>query len=293
MLDAAAALAPLPPAADRNARHAQWLAGTAVWALRAEARLTPKPALVDRRGSGAHTDMDLLLLLRSSRALHATFAELAQCAAGPLDEQPLRDALGRIGRAGERRMLSATGGVNTHRGAIWSLGLLCAASARRSLRQQDAASICEAAARIAVIRDSQPPPMTHGRVACLRFAVAGARGEAQQGFPHVRQHALPALLQARTDGHAENIARLDALIALMAVVEDTCVLHRAGAAGVDTLRSGARRVQDLGGAGTAAGMAALLELDTALLRLRASPGGCADLLAAALFLDRLERTWKP
>ena len=106
------------------------IADLAVAALRAEAELTPKPGLVDRRGSGAHTDMDLGMLLASAEALHEGFAECARAA----QEMPLgvelRARLGVIGRMAERQMLAATGGVNTHRGALWALGLLAAGVAR-------------------------------------------------------------------------------------------------------------------------------------------------------------------
>jgi len=123
-----------------------------VCALVDEAELTPKPALVDRRGSGAHDDMDLGMLRRSAHALRPTFAALAAQAHGRAPSQQLREELAAIGRRGEREMLAVTGGVNTHRGAIWTLGLLAAAA---SMAQLDAgpARVATLAGRVATFRD--------------------------------------------------------------------------------------------------------------------------------------------
>ena len=101
-------------------RRALQLADLAVDALTAEALLTPKPALVDGRGSGVHRDLDLPAMLKSAGALHGTFLSMAAAAAGREPNQALREQLAGIGRSGERCMFAATGGSNAHRGAIWS-----------------------------------------------------------------------------------------------------------------------------------------------------------------------------
>src|ERR1700722_16529943 len=103
------------------------LSEAAVSALLEEAELTPKPALVDRRGNGAHHDLDLARLRRSGRALRDGFAAIARAATDEESLPRLRARLGQIGRDMEQRMLLATGGSNAHRGAIWALGLLVAA----------------------------------------------------------------------------------------------------------------------------------------------------------------------
>jgi len=121
---------------------------------------------------------------------------------------------------------------------------------------------------------------------CRRYGVLGARGEASAGFPHVVNIGLPALRAARARGVGETCARLDALMAIMASLDDTCLLHRGGVTALHAAQGGARAVLAAGGSSTAAGRQALLRLDADLLGHRASPGGCADLLAACLFLDR-------
>jgi triphosphoribosyl-dephospho-CoA synthase len=262
------------------------LAERAVRALILEALLTPKPALVDQRGPGAHRDLDLARLLRSARALRGTFHRMALDAATSAAGVPLRERLGALGRRGERAMLEATGGSNAHRGAIWVLGLLVAGLALlgSEAAPQEAAA---AAAGLARLPDRHAPrPPSNGARVCREFGVAGARGEARAGFPHVIAVGLPALAAARRRGAPESCARLDALLAIMSSLEDTCLLHRGGWPALHAARSGARGVLALGGSATAAGAAALLALDAELVSRNASPGGCADLLAACLFLDR-------
>ncbi|MGF6725527.1 triphosphoribosyl-dephospho-CoA synthase [Paraburkholderia sp. GAS41] len=272
-----------------------WLARLATTALIDEAQLTPKPALVDRRGSGAHRDLDLDLMLCSARALEPTFAALSRAARHSAPSATLRAELAQIGRAGEQVMMQATGGSNAHRGAIWIVGLLVAGAALVDSRVPVgtagfdlASTVCALAAQIACFPDRFAAPSdSHGERARQRYQVGGARREAQDGFPHVVAIGLPALHKARAHGAPEDAARLDALLAIMASLDDTCLLHRAGLPGLQAGQHGARRVLELGGSSTVAGRAALAELDRALLSLNASPGGAADLLAATLFIDML------
>jgi triphosphoribosyl-dephospho-CoA synthase len=265
--------------------HAGELADRAVHALIAEATLTPKPALVDGRGSGAHQDLSLDILLRSARSLHAGFLAMARVAAGREVDLDLRQQLARIGRAAEARMLLATQGANAHRGAIWVLGLLIAAKAM-SAADAGPEHIAALAARIAVLPDRYAPVgESHGSQVCKKYGVRGARGEAVAGFPHVIRAGLPALHAARLRGADETCARLDALMAIMSSLDDTCLLHRGGRTALAAAQRGAQAVLDAGGAASPAGRRKLADLDAQLMALNASPGGCADLLAACIFME--------
>jgi triphosphoribosyl-dephospho-CoA synthase len=268
---------------------AERLADLAVDALIDEADLSPKPALVDRRGNGAHTDLHLGLMHASALALWPAFKEMAEAAIemGEIG-LPLREAIGLIGREGEQAMLATTSGVNTHRGAIWALGLLVVAVALEP-QSTAASSISLRAARLALLDDRYAPrPLSHGAQVTLRYGARGAREEAQLGFPAVTQRALPQLKRSRATGHGEQNARLDALLAIMTNLADTCVLYRAGEEGLHTMQLGAQAVLDAGGSASLAGRRRLHELDQQLIALNASPGGAADLLAACLFIDRIE-----
>ena len=284
-------------AAMQAAHQAERLAALATGCLLDEVRLTPKPGLVDRRGSGAHQDLTLALMERSAHSLTFAFQALAlACWQQPADIA-LRQRVGQLGREAEARMLQATNGVNTHRGAIWVLGLLVCGAAMTTGSTGAAGSgadalmrVVDAAARLAQLPDAQMPrQFSNGQRASARYRLPGAREEAQQGFPHIIRLALPQLRASRLQGAWEQAARLDALLAIMTTLSDTCVLSRAGLDGLNAMQQGARAVLAAGGVSQPAGRAALAQLDQQMLAANASPGGAADLLAATLFLDRLSR----
>jgi triphosphoribosyl-dephospho-CoA synthase len=263
----------------------QVLSAWAVSALIEEAELTPKPALVDRMGNGAHHDLDLPRLRRSALALRDGFADMAMSAPGT-SLLRLRERIGQIGRDMERRMFEVTGGSNTHRGAIWALGLLITAAARNPWR-----NVVRTAAQLAQLPDRfAPKRLSHGERVRIRFGATGARGEAQTGFPHAVRIGLPALRAARERGVPEDNVRLDTLLSIMAHLEDTCLLYRGGLPALEAARLGAWAVLAVGGTATPTGMERLHRLHNELMARWASPGGSADLLAVTLFLDRLENS---
>ena len=272
---------------------AEWLARTATQCLIDEARLSPKPGLVDSRGNGAPHDLSLALMERSAHSLTSMFQALAQQSWQRPVDIALRQTIGRLGREGEQQMMAATNGVNTHRGAIWALGLLVSAVAMHG-GTGGAQQIAATAAELAKLPDNAAPKVfSKGLRATHRYRVPGAREEAQQAFPHVMQRALPQLRLSRLNGSSETHARLDALMAIMTSLTDTCVRSRAGLEGLDAMQDGARAVLNAGGSAHPAGQAALAELDSQMLALNASPGGAADLLAATLFLDRIDASSAP
>jgi len=158
--------------------HATVAPGTlgrlATRALHDEATLTPKPGLVDMRGGGPHDDMDVATLLASADALTVPIVRCAEAAVCLPLGRDLRAEIGAIGRTGEQRMLHATGGVNTHRGALWVLGLLAAGLAATGTAEGAAVF----AGRLAGIEDPALPSRapSHGAQARLRYGAAGASG---------------------------------------------------------------------------------------------------------------------
>ncbi|ENV47966.1 triphosphoribosyl-dephospho-CoA synthase MdcB [Acinetobacter brisouii CIP 110357] len=271
---------------------ADTFADFAVQALLDEVRLSPKPALVDARSSGAHQDLTLNLMEQSAESLRNMFVAMSLAAAqhGEIS-QALREQIGQLGREGEQAMLAVTGGVNTHRGAIWALGLLVTAA---TLLPQgtSAEEVCLCAGQIAQLEDravTAKATLSHGQMVLHKHGKQGAKQQAQQGFPAIRQHALPQLRHTRQRSMREEFARLDALLAIMQHLDDTCVLYRAGLNGLKRMQQGAGQVLALGGYASLAARRELYLLEIDLLRLNASPGGAADLLAATLFVDQVER----
>ena len=273
------------------------VAGVATAALLAEMETWPKPGLVSHVDTGSHTDMDAGTFRASAAALQPFYAELTAAGASGAVMPELRA----IGLAAEQAMLVATGGINTHRGAIFGLGLLCAAAGaawadlasdgrdRRSLPPLLGAVVRRRWGG-AIVRG--PIPLhSHGTAALLRFGAGGARAQAAAGFPHVLAVGLPALRLGRTlaPGDAE-AARVQAFFALVASVEDTNLLHRGGAEGLAFARQQASQFLAAGGVGQSGWRDRAASVHRGFVARRLSPGGCADLLACTLFLDTLGRS---
>ncbi len=277
-------LAPEPTSAS-----AATIARSAIASLWAELALFPKPGLVSLRDSGAHADMDASTFVVSLFALSRYFADIA--AAGGQRAPFAR--LQALGIRAEAAMLAATDGVNTHRGAIFTLGLLCAAAARAhaigaaptdgTLRRILVNEWCAALASTASASRS------HGATAMARYGAPGARGEALYAFPSVFEVALPALRAAIVRSCDARLARLSAFFALLAHVDDTNVLHRAGAAGLALVQRRAREFRSAGDVHSRDAVPRALSIHREFVAHRVSPGGSADLLAAAIFVDRIQR----
>ncbi|KUZ14432.1 triphosphoribosyl-dephospho-CoA synthase MdcB [Burkholderia diffusa] len=271
--------------------EAERIADLAEHSLVLEIDTYPKPGLVSHVDTGSHADMDAATFARSAAVLRPYFAELADAGARDADMAVLR----KIGLRAEHAMLAATGGVNTHRGAIFGLGLLCAAAGRRTV------SVSGTAARTmtlgafvaqrwgAEILGGPRLPDSHGERASRRYGVGGARREAADGFPTVYCVGLPALRRAqrRVPDDAE-AARVDACFALIAALDDTNLLHRGGQAGLEFARATARAFVARGGIRARDWRMRAAAAHRAFVARRLSPGGAADLLAMSVFVDALE-----
>jgi triphosphoribosyl-dephospho-CoA synthase len=254
--------------------------------LRLEIRTYPKPGLVSHIDQGAHPDMDCALLEASAETLRPYFQQLADAGRVNADMNALR----RIGIAAEARMLRCTEGVNTHRGAIFGLGLLCAAAGLR-----EASGLKTALGQIVAERwgaDISAGPRvqaSHGAIMQQRYGAGGARAEAASGFHTLYAVALPALRQGRRLAPMdEQAARVHCCMALIASVDDTNLLHRGGPAGLAFAQFSARSFLAAGGAGQAHWLSQAQAMHCAFIERNLSPGGCADLLGMALFLDAQE-----
>lgn len=247
---------------------AGYLAGLAAKALTEEVRLTPKPGLVDERNNGAHSDMDLPLFLRSIDALTPYFRQITARSLSGADAAALQAA----GLEAEAAMFRTTGGVNTHKGALYSFALLLSALGRSLTEGGDPFHTA------AAIADALPPASgTHG--SAVRAQCGGVRQEAISGFPTARQMR-------------ELLSRSGALAALtwsMSRLDDSTLVYRGGPEGLRYVRQAASALLALPENALAP---ALEALDDDLIARHLSPGGSADLLSLALFLDAASpETW--
>jgi triphosphoribosyl-dephospho-CoA synthase len=272
---------------------AEHVADVAEAALLAELETWPKPGLVSHVDSGSHTDMDAATLRASATAITPFYYQLTVAGAAEAGMNRLRE----IGLEAERAMLAATGGVNTHRGAIFSLGLLCAAAGATWSATTCSESHWQAKVLGATVRQrwGQPimsgpiPLQSHGTNALLKFGAGGARAQAAAGFPHAIEVGLPALRLGRLLAPKDpEVARVQGFFAILASVEDTNLLHRGGAVGLRYAQEAATRFLEQGGVEQADWRERAVAAHRSFVVRRLSPGGCADLLALTLFLDALE-----
>ena len=275
----------------------QALGALAAKALLYEVCTTPKPGLVDRKNNGSHRDMDVFTFLDSTAALLPYFEEAVRLGMETRDLPPQETfrRLRQAGAAGERAMFRATGGVNTHKGAVFTLGTVCAAAGRLWTvegfsKDLDAALVlCGEMSAQAVQKDFEAirreGAHTTGQRLYLEHGLEGIRGELSRGLPAVAQIGLPTLRRRLEAGDSLEQAGVQVLLALMAQVVDTNLIARGGLEGQQWAMEQTKNLPQ----GRAATRQETEELDRALIERNLSPGGCADLLAITYFLEFLSR----
>jgi len=206
-------------------------------------------------------------------------------------------------------MLRATHGVNTHRGAIFCLGLLCAAAGRclsqgLALRAQNIRAallehwgvdlIAHSNTALKFAAEIHPHKLqSHGLQVAQSYAISGAREEAAAGFPSVFELALPRLMQSLDQGRSQTEAQIDSLFVLMAHMHDTNLYYRGGVAAAEFSRQSARVFLAAGGTEQADWLAQAERCHREFVQRRLSPGGAADLLAASWFIYQAQQMSLP
>lgn len=253
-----------------------------------EVHITPKPGLVDENNNGANSDMDIGTFEASAGAIEPFFYDMCRLAIRSGNQylsQPseLMLRLAQIGIEAERAMLASTNGVNTHRGAIYAIGLLICASciAIANNGEADIATVCGIASRLARNQPGRADEYnTNGSRMCKLFGVNGARGQAASGFP-IAVEAYRKYVEMKFK--SPETAWPAALLHIMSKLDDTNTLKRAGSAGAEYVKREAARLMD-----GRMNADALMRFDAELIRMNISCGGAADMLAAAIFFNMLE-----
>lgn len=285
----------VPAVTSMTAEGAVYRIGYKAWqALLEEVYTTPKPGLVDLYSNGAHRDMDVSTFEKSARALYPYFVRIT--GQGYLLRGSCEDlflAVRKTGMEAEKAMFRATGGVNTHRGLIFTLGIFCAA-AGRSLRENGCVKADELkriqrkmtcrilAEELGVLR--QGTACTNGERNLKQYGTAGIRGEALAGYPELWNAAVPVLAKDVFRGEGWNLGKIQTLLVLMSRTEDSNVLSRTGPEMLRWMQNEAWCFLEQGGVFQENALQRLYEMDRNFTEKNVSPGGCADLLAAAVFL---------
>ena len=254
---------------------------------------TPKPGLVDCRNNGSHKDMDIFTFMASSSALFPYFEQCARIGA-QTRQLPPTEVFARLrfpGKLAEQAMYQATNGVNTHKGSIFSLGILCAAAGRliKVQREPKALSeLCKEMTQGLVERELKNKPVdaasTIGEQIYASHGISGARGQAQSGYSQVVEIGLPVFQKGLARGLSLNDAGCGVLLALIATTEDTNLIRRSS---VEQQKAVAKYVGDLIADDPYPDRTILEQLDDDFIQKNLSAGGCADLLAITYFLHFL------
>lgn len=268
-------------------------------ALQAELDTTPKPGLVDRNDNGAHRDMDHALMQRSIKALHPYFVRLAQL--GFTDKQPYHDEIVNVGIEAEREMFKATGGVNTHKGALFSIGLAavalageafcritqaerCGTMAYNDVNSKQIQSLSNSIASLArLFPDTNG---THGSKAKANNILKGALDNAREGYTQLFKAWLPFYIDRIAEG--DNYALHKTLLRIMCDLDDTNIVYRTSMETMKEVKTEARQMLD-----TSRNIvnfeAALQAMNTDYIHRNISPGGSADMLSLVVFLSCIVR----
>jgi triphosphoribosyl-dephospho-CoA synthase len=281
---------------------AHYAASLAQRAILYEVSTTPKPGLVDRDNPGAHKDMDFFTFMASSSAL---YKGLYECTMEGLnfeeeDHTKLLDRIRKPGIECERTMFEATNGINTHKGIVFSMGILCAVvgklfkeSNRLNFIIED---ICEEVRKVTkgltekdFIGIENKIVLTHGERLYKEYGFKGIRGEVESGFSTVRENAVQSLRTWKLDRNLSmNDLFLELLLKLMAGSEDTNVIIRGGVENLNYVKSISQEFLTEGGIKQPDAKKKLECMNEEFIKRNISPGGSADLLAVTIFLGMLE-----
>lgn len=271
------------------------IAHLATQALQAELDTTPKPGLVDKDNNGAHRDMDYALMQRSIHTLHPYFVQLALL--GFADTLPSHTSIRDIGIEAERAMLAATNGVNTHKGALFSMGLAVVAAAHEErkiaaneeqiLKERNGGEdvLVSLQTTIKALAASFPDTNgTHGSKAKLlskgTTAIKGALDNAREGYEMLFAEWLPFYIERRKERDAHTLHKT--LLRIMCDLDDTNVIYRTDLATAEEVKQEARALLDN------FAEAALKDMDRRYTARNISPGGAADMLSLTAFIGSIQ-----
>ena len=296
------------------------IAHLATQALQAELDTTPKPGLVDKDNNGAHRDMDHALMQLSINTLHPYFVRLALL--GFADTLPSHTSIRDAGIEAEKAMLEATNSVNTHKGALFSMGLAVVAAAyeekkaaankeeRKEERgkEREEGYLSSLQLTIKALAASFPDTSgTHGSKAKQlsngTTTIKGALDNAREGYERLFAEWLPFYNERRKSHDAHALHKT--LLRIMCDLDDTNVIYRTNVATAEEVKQEARALlasfeeayaaQDKEKCASAieekcasAELLALKDMDRRYTERNISPGGAADMLSLTVFIGSIQ-----
>jgi len=255
---------------------------------------SPKPGLVDLYSTGTHKDMDYKTFECGAEAIRPYFVYMS-CQGMLMANCPrtLFLSIRTIGMAAEKAMYRATGGKNTHKGLIFSLGIMCAA-AGACMRKWGRITverlffIEQKMVKHILIKEimeiRKGDGKSNGEKNMLMYGNLGARGEAINGYNFVRSTSLPIMIRGVREEKNWNLVKLETLLSLMSQVEDSNIIARHNPEVLKDVQAAAEIFMKAGGAYRVNAVSSLKRMDHIFTVNNISAAGCADLLALTIFL---------
>lgn len=275
------------------------IAEMATRAILYEVTTSPKPGLVDRHNSGAHNDMDFFTFMASSAAISSGFYEIAEKAynhtGSPVE---LMKEIRPIGIKMEKNMFDSTDQINTHKGIIFSLGILTAASVASGRKEDlETGKIIEYSRKMTLgitdeLRKCQAIEKSNGEKTFSQYGTLGIRGEVEKGFPTVVNFGLDVLKNSYYTLDYKNEIFLQVLFSLMSACEDSNILSRHNLETLKEVQDTAKNFLEAGGMEQENAHEIVSKLDQEFISRNISPGGSADLLAVTIFFGLIENIIK-
>ena len=259
----------------------EMLSEAAYMSLLDELYTTPKPGLVDKNNNGAHSDMNVPLFEKSAEALKPYFRQAVRIGMSGGGMRTLRE----VGMRCEKTMFIATSGINTHKGIIYSMGLLLAGIGRSITEGGEWIENAVALARADIetrLKNAGEHPLTNGNKVYAAYGAKGAVGEAAEGF----KTALFAADRLRDYSELTDTPGILVLCDIMGILEDTNILHRGGKPGLEFVQN---RAKEIGMLPIKQRKDELYKMDKEMIERNLAPGGCADILALAYFMAKWEK----
>lgn len=270
-------------------------------ALLGEVYTTPKPGLVDCHDTGAHQDMDVHTFRVSTQAITPFLVQMFETGRDQKDcPAEIFRSLRRIGQLAETQMFLATKGINTHKGILFTMGILAGASGICLKRYgyfsaESVFDISREMTEQTLTEELQEMknilPVSHGEKLYQKYGETGVRGQALRGFPILKEIAWPVLKKCREEGNEENLANLQVVLEVMTELNDTNVLNRSSVDGLNWVQKEAMEIIKIGGAFSKEGLERVKAMNRECIERNISPGGAADILAAAIFLYEMNELY--
>ncbi|MDS0526486.1 triphosphoribosyl-dephospho-CoA synthase CitG [Clostridium sp. SHJSY1] len=265
----------------------------AVQAMIYEVACYPSPGLVSPVSKGAHNDMDFFTFIDSISVLNKYFMIFVQEGFSDRSYKEIFERVRIIGIEAEKDMFIKTKGVNTHKGMLFLIGIICAAIGKAFNEKKNFDEIKYIIQYMAKgIVDTEltslknKSELSHGEALYIKYNIQGIRGEVERGIPTVFDFSLDLYKQSKDLSINDRL--IHTLIGIMQICDDSTIIHRHSIEVLEEVKERSKEIISFGGMKSEMGRRKINSLCSEFIKRNISPGGSADLLGVTVFLDLVE-----